>query len=206
MRCCGRAATNFKPVRIMADDILSEVLAVTVNALDAQGIEYAVTGSVASSVHGEPFASMDVDIAVRMTVEQARQLAQTLPRRFYRSDEAMIEAARNGTMTNLVDTETNLKVDLCVLLPSRFHDSVFARRVRRPLLHDEPTFHFVSAEDVILMKLLWRKDSRSQKQWDNALSVVRVQGARLDWKYLFDQARELDLVADLTALRDEGGV
>ncbi|MCH7793471.1 MAG: hypothetical protein IID31_14475 [Planctomycetes bacterium] len=56
------------------------------------------------------------------------------------------------------------------------------------------------------MKLLWRKDSRSQKQWENALSVVRVRGARLDWKYLFEQARELDLVEDLTALRDEGCV
>jgi hypothetical protein len=56
------------------------------------------------------------------------------------------------------------------------------------------------------MKLEWRKDTGSRKQWDNALGVVRVHGARLDWKYLFERARLLGVEGDLTALRDESGV
>ena len=62
------------------------------------------------------------------------------------------------------------------------------------------------AEDIILMKLLWRRDTRSTKQWENALSVARVKGARMDWKYLFEQARTLDIEEDLIALRDEAGI
>ena len=56
------------------------------------------------------------------------------------------------------------------------------------------------------MKLLWRKDTQSRKQWENALSVVRVKGVSLDWKYLFEQARTLGLEDDLIKLRDEAGI
>ena len=56
------------------------------------------------------------------------------------------------------------------------------------------------------MKLVWRQDSRSEKQWKNALSVARVRGVTLDWKYLFEQARELKIEDDLVKLRDEAGI
>jgi len=64
----------------------------------------------------------------------------------------------------------------------------------------------VTAEDIILMKLLWRRESRSEKQWSNALSVARVKRARLDWKYLWEQARSLGIEDDLVKLRDEAGI
>ncbi len=51
--------------------------------LDEVGIPYAITGSVASGLHGEPVNSQDVDFVVRMTPQQARQLAQCFPKRFY---------------------------------------------------------------------------------------------------------------------------
>ena len=56
------------------------------------------------------------------------------------------------------------------------------------------------------MKLLWRKDTQSTKQWDNALGVARVKGARMDWKYLFENAKSLGVEDDLIRLRDEAGI
>jgi hypothetical protein len=64
----------------------------------------------------------------------------------------------------------------------------------------------VTAEDIILMKLLWRRESRSEKQWSNALSVARVKRAKLDWKYLLEQARSLGIEDDLVKLRDAAGI
>jgi hypothetical protein len=61
----------------------------------------------------------------------------------------------------------------------------------------------MSAEDIILMKLFWRSDSRSEKQWQNALSVVRTMGVRLDWKYLRHWADRLRLAEDLASLLRE---
>ncbi|MCK4660543.1 MAG: hypothetical protein KAV82_13565 [Phycisphaerae bacterium] len=190
----------------MNDNPIVEVLTETVRVLDAVGIPYAVTGSVASSFHGEPYASLDVDLVCRMTPEQAGQVAKRLPQRFYRSDEMLIEAAQNCGFAHLIDTKTGLKVDLSVPAKTSFYDQVLLRRQSVELAPDTPRFDFVTAEDIVLMKLLWRKDSQSTKQWDNALGVVRIQAARLDWKYLFDQAEQLGLTDDLTALRDTAGV
>jgi hypothetical protein len=64
----------------------------------------------------------------------------------------------------------------------------------------------VTPEDIILMKLLWRRESRSEKQWRDALGVAKVQGTRMDWNYLWDQAEHLQIKHDLTQLRDEAGI
>lgn len=190
----------------MMKDALIETLTKTVEALDRESIRYAVTGSIASSVHGEPFMSEDVDLIVQASRRQAEALAALLSPRFYAPADMLGEAAERHSFTNVVDNRTGLKVDLSFIPATGYLSEALARRVEDRIGSAEPRFWFVTPEDIILMKLLWRKDSRSQKQWENALSVVRVRGARLDWKYLFEQARELDLVEDLTALRDEGGV
>ena len=49
-------------------------------------------------------------------------------------------------------------------------------------------------------------DTRSTKQWENALSVARIKGARMDWKYLFEKARQLGIDGNLNQLRDEAGI
>ena len=189
-----------------SDETPEQVIARVAELLDAAGIPYMLTGSFASGFHGSPRASQDVDIVVRMTAAQARQIADQLPQRFYRSGERLEEVARDGGIANLIDVDTSLKVDLSVVPTNPFFDSIMSRRIPEKYGPDGPAFYTVTAEDVILMKLVWRKDSRSQKQWDNALSVARVQGARMDWKYLFEQAGELGIEDDLTKLRDEAGI
>ncbi len=190
----------------MSVNLILDVIVVVVKALEAAGIEYAITGSVASGIHGEPTSTQDVDIILRMTSRQAQQVADELPDRSYCNKESLIEAAQNGGFVNLIDMETTFKVDLSVVSPTPFHREVFQRRQAKEFEPGGPTFDVVSPEDIILMKLVWRKDSRSTKQWENALSVARVKGARMDWKYLFEQAMNLDIQDDLTRLRDEAGI
>jgi len=189
----------------MNDPFIDVLDSVTV-VLDRLQIPYAITGSMASAVHGEPLMSQDVDVCVRMTGEQAAALTAALPQRFYRSEEAMTAAARGATMSNLVDMATGLKVGLSVLKPDAYYDSVMQRRQRVSFGAGQPPFWFVTPEDVILMKLQWRRESRSQKQWNNCLSVVRNQGPRLDWGYLRAWAVYLDVEADLEELARQAGV
>lgn len=187
------------------NDALVESLTEVASALEAVGATYAVTGSIATSVHGEPIPSYDVDLIVSASMAQAARLADCLRPRFYAEPEMLRDAAANHDFVNVIDQKTSLKVDLS-FVRGAYLGNALSRRVRSRIGGAEPEFWFVTPEDAILMKLLWRKDSRSAKQWDNALSVVRVRGARLDWKYLFEQARELDIEDDLAQLRDEGGV
>ncbi len=55
--------------------------------LEAAGLKYALTGSVVSSIYGEPYTSTDVDVCLRMTPAQAGALAASLPPRFYEPRE-----------------------------------------------------------------------------------------------------------------------
>lgn len=190
----------------MTEDPVVDVISAVVEVLDRVGAAYAITGSVASSIHGEPHTSQDVDFVVRMTSEQARRIAVELPQRFYRSDQALVAAARQASFCNLIDAQTGLKVDLSVLGPGEFHDQVFLRCRPTEFGSGAPRFQMVSPEDLILMKLEWRKDTRSEKQWENALSVARTRGARMDWEYLFRYAAALGISKDLQKLRDEAGI
>lgn len=138
-------------------------------------------------------------------MEQVKKLNEILPQKYYRSVDAMIEAVKDSSMANLVDMGSGLKIDLSVLPREPYFDNVLSRRQ----LFDSGkgySFWIVTPEDVILMKLLWRKDSRSQKQWDNALAVAQTYGARLDWKYLREWASQLSMSNDLQKLMVDAGI
>jgi hypothetical protein len=190
----------------VGDDPLIDALEAVAGALEDAGIPYAITGSIASSVHGEPFSSIDVDLMVLASAGQAAAIASRLAPRFYASVEALADAADRGGMANMVDNMTGMKVDLSFPGNDPFLRQTLGRRVKRRIGSHPCEFWFVTAEDVILMKLLWRKDTRSAKQWENALGVACVKGARMDWRYLFEQARTLGIENDLVALRDEAGI
>jgi len=50
---------------------------------------------------------------------------------------------------------------------------------------------FASAEDVILAKLEWSKMGSSEKQFNDALNVAKIQGETLEREYLEKWAGEL---------------
>jgi hypothetical protein len=188
------------------NDALIDTLGQVVDALEEMEVAYAVTGSVASSVHGEPFSSMDADLIVLASTQDAARLSARLTPRFYAPEDMLVDAAAGHTFANVVDNRTGLKIDLSFVGDDPFLREVLRRRVRARIGTHPTEFWFVTPEDVILMKLLWRKDTQSAKQWENALSVVRVKGARMDWKYLFERADTLDIEKDLSRLRDEAGI
>ena len=212
LRCAVRTALAIQARRehgqedIHMQDPLGEALDRVTQALEACGIDYAVTGSVATSVHGEPFSSLDVDLVVAGDATRAAKLAESLSPEFYAPADMLTDAAERSAFVNVVDNKSGLKVDFSFIGSDPYLRQALARRVRRTIGSAEPEFWFVTAEDVILMKLLWRKDTQSTKQWDNALGVARVRGARMDWKYLFENAKSLGVEDDLIRLRDEADI
>ena len=76
-----------------------------------------------------------------------------------------------------------------------------AHRLRKAttLLGGEPVeVTVISAEDILPAKLLWYQEGGnvSERQWNDLLNIVRVQGKRLDRDYLLAQATRLG-VSDL---------
>ncbi len=179
-----------------------ELLGYVVRVLDRLEIAYLLSGSLASSLQGEPRATHDIDLVVELTRDMGAQLGKAFPSaRFYLSPEHVLEAIQQRSMFNVLDMESGDKIDFWILTKSPFDQARFARRRKVQVLGLDV---FVSSpEDTILMKLKWAKDSGgSEKQFRDAVRVYEVQGAELDGDYLEDWADRLsveDLWRRLTA-------
>jgi len=180
-----------------------ELLKRVIEALDGAGIEYMLTGSVVSSLQGEPRVTHAVDIVVAAKGESAKPLLLSFPPpRFYLDEVAIAEAIREQGMFSLIDTSTADKVDFWILTGGPFDRSRFARRRFEDVASVRVAIS--SPEDTILAKLRWAKLSGgSEKQFTDALRVYEIQFGQLDMDYLHRWARELGVEAMLQDLEKQ---
>ena len=157
--------------------------------LEDAGIPYMVAGSLGSSFHGRPRATNDVDIVIAPTETQLRRFLDSLRPDCYVSDEAALAALHQGLTFNVIDMNTQWKADFRVRQDRPFSRMEFSRRQKAAILNLD--VWVVSAEDVVLSKLEWAKESASKQQMEDVLGVLRTQWRNLDEQYLLKWAREL---------------
>ncbi len=170
-----------------------ELLAKVVEALNAAGINHMVTGSFASTFHGEPRMTRDIDIVIDPDKTSIVLFAEQFdPATFYMNDANAATARRD--MFNVIDVTSGWKVDLIIRRDRPFSAEEFRRRV--PVVIGGVATFVASAEDTILSKLEWSHRSGSQRQMDDVIAVIQIQRHQLDIEYLEHWATELG-VADL---------
>ncbi|MHB1845877.1 MAG: nucleotidyl transferase AbiEii/AbiGii toxin family protein [Deltaproteobacteria bacterium] len=167
-------------------------------AFERAGVEYALGGSIASGLQGEPRATNDIDFAVRLDEGRIEVLRVELGADFAVDVEALRDAVRRGRSYNIYFLPTVVKIDLFVRGGAPFDESELSRKVRLELRPGEPAICVASTEDNLLRKLLWFRQGgeQSELQWRDVLGLVRVSGAELDRAYLEAWAARLGL-ADL---------
>lgn len=174
--------------------------------MEAAGIDYMVSGSIASSLQGEPRATHDIDIVVAIRTpasDVAAQLKTAFPEPdFYLDEGAVIDAIASRGMFNLIDTREGDKVDFWLLTDDAFDLARFDRRYIE--VFQGTRLPVSRPEDTILMKLRWAALlGGSEKQFTDALRVYEVQHGRLDEPYLDHWSENLGVKAALTRLRAE---
>jgi hypothetical protein len=163
-------------------------------AIDRAGIPYMVTGSYASSFHGTPRASQDIDLVVAPTVDQLRELARSLSSSdYYVSEQSALDAFRRKGMFNIIDTSTGWKADLIIRKDRPFSLEEFRRRETTEIAGMQVTV--ATPEDVILAKLEWAKAGGSSRQIEDAAGILRARGSELDHDYLERWVPELNVQA-----------
>jgi len=174
-----------------------------VDGLDAAGIPYMLSGSLASSLQGEPRATHDIDLVIDVASGSGARLTAALAAPgVYLDEGAVDEATRGRTMFNLIDSSSGDKVDFWLLTDEPYDAARFARRRNVEVLGLRLC---VSApEDTILMKLHWaRVSGGSENQRLDALRVYEVQAGVLDEEYLDEWADRLGIADLLAELRVE---
>jgi hypothetical protein len=170
-------------------------------------VPYHVGGSFASSIHGVPRQTRDLDLVADLMSGHVAPFTNSLRADFYVDDEAMRRAIERRSHFNLIHHATGFKVDLFVSGAGAFDRAEMERAASYPLGEDPPRSVLIkSAEDILLRKLAWYRlgGEVSDRQWGDILGIVRTQAERLDLSYLHTWATPLN-VADLLdrALRRE---
>jgi hypothetical protein len=176
--------------------------------LDRLGVPYVAAGSLASSVHGAPRSTDDVDLVAGLVGAHVAGLLVALGREWYISGDAVRDAVIQGGSFNAVHLASGVKVDVFVVGTDAF-DAHRVRTGRVVRLGDEPGegLRVDTAEHTVVRKLEWfrRGSEASDRQWRDVVGVLRVQGARLDREELVAWAERLG-VQDLLgrAVREAG--
>jgi hypothetical protein len=170
-----------------------ELLKRVLQTLNQAGIEYMLTGSIASSLQGEPRSTHDIDLVVAIQRPQMNRLIRAFtPPDFYLDKDAILDAIQRKSRFNLINIKSGDKVDFWLLTDEAFDKSRFSRRGREKFMGI--TLRVSSPEDTILAKLRWAKMSGgSEKQFTDALRVYEVQYGKLDLEYLERWAEKLDV-------------
>ena len=152
--------------------------------LDRLGIEYLITGSMASIVYGEPRFTNDVDIAIRAAPDQAARLARAFPEPdWYASPQAARAAASSHTQFNVIHPASGLKIDFMIPSDDAFNRSRFTRGRVFPVTPDSSAV-YASPEDVIIRKLQFYKLGGSEKHLRDIRSMIRTSATDIDFAYI----------------------
>jgi hypothetical protein len=182
------------------DDFFIRLIA----ALEHADVSYMVTGSYASSAHGEPRASNDIDIVIAPTPEQLHTLMQQFPSdRYYADEDDAFEMLEQRLQFNVIDFATCWKADLIFRKDRKFSDTEFLRRTRH-VIAGQPVY-LTTAEDILIAKLEWAKLGESERQIEDAAGVIRRQGSALDRQYVEHWVKELELEAQWRSALSKAG-
>lgn len=160
--------------------------------LEKAGISYMVTGSLSVILYGRPRASHDIDFIIEAKQGDTGRIKDTflsLLQSEFLVDTALIETAvKTQRQFNVLHLPTMLKLDFWLLTDEHFDQTRFKRR--KAIKAFGQTMMFASPEDTILIKLMWYKDSKSEKHLIDAAFVCQIQKDKLDKAYLKQWAKK----------------
>jgi len=185
---------------LSVEEVFRKVLA----SLEAADIPYMLTGSFASSIHGEPRASKDIDIVISPTQEKLIALLEQFPQdQYYAVVDDALEAFAGGHMFNIIDFASGWRIDFIFLKPRPFSQAEFSRRKVEDL--GDLKLTVATPEDVLIAKLEWAKIGQSERQMEDCASIIRIKGDSLDSDYIQRWVEELGLDEQWAVAKQRAG-
>lgn len=175
-----------------------EVLKDVAQRLQKASIPYMVSGSVAMTFYATPRMTRDIDIVVELGTADAHRIASLFSGDFYVDEDDIRECIKTTGIFNIIHNRSVVKIDFIVRKNSEYRLKEFQRR--KSVSQEGVDINIVAPEDLILSKLDWAKDSKSELQLRDVHNLIS-QRKDLDWEYITLWADRLDLTDLLSRTR-----
>ncbi len=167
-----------------------EVLKIVTDRLKEADINYMISGSIAANYYTIPRMTRDIDVVIELKQDDIDKFIVPFEGDFYVNREMIADAVSREGMFNLINNRYVIKIDFIIKKSSAYQNAAFSRR-KQVLIEQSPIW-FISAEDLIISKLIWAKDSHSEMQLKDVGNLMETVD-NLDLKYIGNWVRELGL-------------
>jgi hypothetical protein len=169
--------------------MLSSLLQEVVTALNERKISYMLSGSLAMSAYTIPRMTRDIDIVIDLDIHAIESFLNIFSQNFYIHRPSIEEEIKRKGMFNVIDHRSGYKIDFVVKKNSPYREEEFERKRRSEVFGFETWL--VSAEDLILSKLIWIQELQSEKQIEDIKNLL--ENNTLDLSYIKKWIKELNL-------------
>jgi hypothetical protein len=148
-----------------------------------------LSGSVALSIYTLPRATRDFDFVVHLQQKDIDDLLARFSEGYYCDRDAVKEAIMHHSMFNIIDHASGFKADFIILKNEPFRKTEFERRLE--IEFEGMPVNVVSAEDLLLSKLIWIQELQSAVQMEDIKNLSTKKD--LDWTYIDSWIKSLNL-------------
>ena len=175
-----------------------DLLKLVTSRLNEAEIDYMISGSVALTFYGKPRMTRDIDIVIMIPLEEVDKFVTLFEQDFYIDRDMAADAIKNQSMFNIIHLETVIKIDFIIRKNQEYRILEFNKRKKMKL--EDREVWVVSLEDLIISKLYWAKDSFSEMQIKDIVSLIDLD---FDMKYVEEWCARLGLDLILRRVLDE---
>jgi hypothetical protein len=161
-------------------------------------IPHAIGGSLASSLWGDFRTTNDADLGIVLDPAKLEKFVQAFEDPYLVSRAEVEDALQQSSTYRTVQVlhmDEAFKFDLFLVRPDAYTDSEFSR-IREVEVTPGLVLPYLAPENIALQKLRWYRvgNEVSDRQWNDIVRLIEVQGDLLDRAYLRQWASELGVL------------
>ena len=175
-----------------------DLIELFVGPLQAEGIRYFISGSVAAMLYGEPRVTHDIGLVVFLRAAEVAVLSRIYPPPgFYVPPPEVIAVEmtreKHGCF-NVIHADTSLKADFFIANRDELHAWAFRNLKKYPARGLEVVI--APPEYVIVRKLEYFREGGSEKHLRDIRAMLNVSGELIDRSSLMDWVRRCGVEAE----------
>lgn len=158
------------------------IVKIFISRLNSLGMDYMVTGAVASITYGEPRLTNDIDLVLDTAGRNVEEITEAFPSsEFYCPPAEIINVEVRRRMRghfNLIHQETGFKADVYLMGDDKLH--IWAMGRRRQVKIEGESLWLAPPEYVIIRKLEYYREGGSEKHLRDIRGILELSGDQLE--------------------------